>query len=96
MEYLVRTVDGQEWPAVHRDRLAAVLIPGADWRVVEGIGDLVIAADAGTVTLSGEPPGWQVLIEGTLTPQQTDGLIGTITQQVADEVGEPCEWLRIG
>jgi hypothetical protein len=44
------------------------------------------------ISFSGEMHGWQVAVEGS---GEFENLIATITERMAAEVGEPCEWLRI-
>jgi hypothetical protein len=95
-EYMIRTHEG-EWPAVHRDRMAAVLVPeGSAYQPVNGWGDFRMASGGTVVAFSGEMSGWQVIVGGDLDDEVADALVERITRQVSAEVGQPCEWIRYG
>lgn len=95
-EYLVRTADTHEWPAVHRDQAQRVLSPdGFDCAWVDRPGDVRLRCRATEVAFSGEDAGWQVSFEGDMADEDTDRFVAAVTRQVERAVGEPCEWLRI-
>ena len=95
-EYLIRTETG-DWPAIHADRLAAALAPDdSDCEPMSGWGDLRLRCGAATAIFSGEPVGWQVIIEGGVSEDQADGLVQRFTERVSAETGETCNWIRIG
>jgi hypothetical protein len=94
IEYLIRTQYSDEWPPVHRDGLAKVLIPaGFDCDVVDGWGDLRLRCGEAEVSFSGEEPGWALSVEGDLT--EVEAFIARVTEQVSQAVGEPCEWIAL-
>jgi hypothetical protein len=94
-EYLIRTVAGPAWPAVHRDRLAAVLQPQG-WQCTPepGSGDQRVRCSGAVVSFSGEDVGWSVVIEGDLP--DADAWIDQVTRQIAAASGENCEWIGLG
>lgn len=94
-EYVIRTAAG-EWPAFHATRMSAVLQPaeGFDCVPVEGWGDFRMTCDGATVSFSGEMHGWQVVVEGPMSDDDSDRFAEVVTRQVEAEVGEPCEWVR--
>ena len=94
-EYLIRTAE-YEWPGVHHDRLLDVVIPaGFDCKPVEGFGDVRLRCGRVEVSFSGEAPGWLVVFEGDLEDLDTEAFVDVVTEQIAREVGEPCESLRL-
>jgi hypothetical protein len=94
-DFLIRTQEIHGWPAVHRDRMTQVLVPdGFECDVVEGWGDLRLRCGRVDVSFSGEEAGWLVSVEGEL--EDADGFLTKVTRQVAQAVGEPCEWISLG
>ena len=94
-EFLIRTTDSHEWPAF-RDPFDSVLIPaGSDFRAIEGWGDFRMATGDTVVAFSGEEVGWQVTVEGPMTAERAETLVGIVTEQIGQSYGEPCEWLRL-
>ncbi len=94
-EYLIRT-DSGEWPPVHRDRLAAVLLAPADQcEQVEGCGEFRMRCGNAVLAFSGEESGWQVAVEGVVSEDESDRLISEATERISAEVGQPCTWLCI-
>ncbi len=95
-EYLIRTAGTHEWPALHRGRLAEVLLPaGFGCEQVEGWGDFRMRCGAAVVAFSGEQPGWQVSVEGPMPDAECERLVITLTRQIEQAAGERCEWLQI-
>ncbi|HEV8276499.1 MAG TPA: hypothetical protein VGQ26_12500 [Streptosporangiaceae bacterium] len=95
-EYLIRTASTHELPALHRSRLADVLLPtGSGCEQAEGWGDFRMRCDTTEVAFSAEDPGWQVTFEGPMPEAGCERLVITLTQQIEQAAGEPCEWLRI-
>jgi hypothetical protein len=92
-EYLIRTEDG-DWPAIHKDRLAAVLTPpGSGCQVEPGWGDFRMRCGGAVLAFSGEDSGWQVVVEGE---DQVDALTEALTERIAAEVGQPCYSVNLG
>jgi hypothetical protein len=93
-EYLIRTAEAHDLPLFDRERNAAVLTPARfACTPIEGWGDFRTRCGDAEVAYSGEDAGWQVIIEGSLP--DPDRFIAQVTAQVADAVGESCEWLRL-
>jgi hypothetical protein len=64
IEFLIRTRNDHEWPAMPTDRMAQVLTPaGWDCVVVSGWADHRLRGGDTEISFSGEPVGWQVSIE---------------------------------
>ena len=95
-EYLIRTASTHQLPALHRGRLADVLVPpGFSCEQASGWGDFRMRCDATQVAFSAEEPGWQVTFEGPMPETDRERLISAITQQIGQAIGQPCEWLQI-
>lgn len=93
-DYIIRTSDTQDWPAVHVDRQAQVLLPeGHGCEQADGWGDFRMMCGGTTVTFSGEMNGWQVVVEGPMARDAADALIEVVTRQIEAEVGVACEWV---
>jgi hypothetical protein len=94
-DFLIRTTTSHEWPAIPRDRLSDVLVPsGFDCHVVDGWGDLRFRCGEAEVSFSGEEHGWFITVDGNLP--DTGNFLATVTRQVTEAAGEPCEWLHVG
>lgn len=94
-EFLIRTTESHEWPAF-RDPMADVLIPkGSNFAAIEGWGDFRMAGTDAVVAFSGEEVGWQVIVEGSISAERAEALVGVVTEQISRSYGEPCEWLRL-
>lgn len=91
-EYLIRTADTHEWPAVHSEVLSPT---GFDCAPVDGWGDVRLRCGVTEVAFSGEEVGWQISFDGPMADDDTDRFVTTVTSQVEQAVGQPCEWLRI-
>ncbi len=94
-EYVIRTLGGA-WPAFHRNRNAEVLMP-RDFACeeIDGEDDFRMRYDTIEIAFSSGDAGWHIVIVGTAAAEDVDRLIGAVTNQVADAVGEPCEWIQI-
>ena len=96
LEYLIRTASTHQLPALHRSRLASVLLPaGFGCEQAEGWGDFRMRCGTTQVAFSGEDPGWQVTFEGPMPETDCERLVITLTQQIQQAAGEACEWLQI-
>lgn len=92
-EYLIRTEAG-DWPPVHRDRLAVVLMPpNLGCEAENGEGDFRMRCGDALLTFTAEEPGWHVAVE---SGGEVDALIEGITQRIAEEVRQPCYWVNLG
>jgi hypothetical protein len=95
-EYLIRTASTHQLPALQRGRLADVLLaPGFSCERADGWGDFRMRCGDTQVAFSAEEPGWQVTLEGPMTDADRERLVTTITQQIGQATGQPCEWLQI-
>jgi hypothetical protein len=95
-EYLIRTASTHQLPAVQRGRLAGVLLPpGFGCEQADGWGDFRMRCGATHIAFSAEEPGWQVTFEGPMLETDRERLATTITQQIGQATGQPCEWLQI-
>jgi hypothetical protein len=57
-EYLIRTAESHDWPAVHRSQLERVLTPtGFDCARVDGWGDYRLKSGEAEIAYSGEEIG---------------------------------------
>lgn len=87
IEFLIRTRESQDWPAVHRDGLSQVLTPGGwDCVGVSGWGDYRLGCGDTEISLSGELVGWQVSFEGPMLQDVATRLICRHRQ--ADRAGD--------
>jgi hypothetical protein len=95
-DYLIRTASTHEIPALHRSRLADVLLPaGFHCEQAEGPGDFRIRCGSTHVACSAEDPGWQVTFEGPMPETDCERLVITLTRQIEQAAGQACEWLQI-
>jgi hypothetical protein len=95
-EYLIRTSDTLELPAVPVGRLAEVLVPaGFGCEQADGWGDFRMRCGETQIAFSGEPPGWLVSVEGPMSDADSGRLVTAITEQIGQAIGKPCEWLQI-
>lgn len=96
MEFLIRTRDGHDWPAIRNDRVAVVLTPnGWDCAAVAGWGNHRVRYGDAEIAFAAEDVGWQVSIEGPMPPEVAEQFIAAVTGQVEREVREPVEWIQI-
>ncbi|MCX4473083.1 hypothetical protein OOK41_22710 [Micromonospora sp. NBC_01655] len=96
MEYLIRTRDDHDWPAISKDRMAQVLTPsGWGCSVASGWGDHRLRCGDTEISFSGEPVGWQASIEGPMTTDMATRLLAAVATQIEREVHQPIEWIRI-
>jgi len=51
--------------------------------------------DSTEVTFSAEEPGCQVTVDGPMPETDRERLVTTITEQIGQAAGQPCEWLQI-
>jgi hypothetical protein len=95
-EYLIRTASTHELPAFPRGPLADVLVPaGFVCAQADGWGDFRMRCGATQIAFSAEDPGWQVIVDGPMPDADRERLVTTITQQIGQAAGQPCEWLQI-
>lgn len=95
IEFLIRTGDGHDWPAIHRDRIPHVLTPaGWDCTQIPGWGDYRLRCGDTEIAFSGEPVGWEVTFEGPMPEQLATRLIITVAAQVEQETDQPIEWIQ--
>ncbi|MEV0810366.1 hypothetical protein [Micromonospora sp. NPDC050200] len=96
MEFLIRTRDDHDWPAMPRGRMAQVLMP-SDWdcAVVSGWGNHRLRCGDTEISFSGEPVGWEVSIEGPMPADVAARLVAAVAAQIGQEIHQPIEWIRI-
>ena len=95
-EYLIRTAGTHELPAFPGRRLADVLVPaGFGCEQADGWGDFRMRCGATQIAFSAEDPGWQVIVDGPMPDTDRERLVTTITQQIGQATGQPCERLQI-
>ena len=46
------------------------------------------------MAFSGEDVGWQIVFEGDTEGHDTDSLVASVANQLAQFAGEPMEWIR--
>jgi hypothetical protein len=96
MEFLIRTRDDHEWPVVAADRVAVVLTPrGWDCAVCPGLGDFGLRCGGSEIAFSAEMAGWQVSVDGSMSPEMALRFIQEVAGQVEREVGVPVEWIQL-
>lgn len=96
MDYLIRTVAGQDWPAFRKERWANVLKPaGFGCEPCAGWGDFRMQCGGVEISFTTEPPGWQVEVEGVLEKDLVSLMMDTIANQIGAEIHEACEWIEL-
>ena len=96
IEFLIRTRDGHDWPAVHRDRLSHVFTPeGWDCVGVSGWGDYRLRCGDTEISFSGEPVGWQVSFDGPMLQDVATRLVAAVASRIARETNQPIDWIQI-
>jgi hypothetical protein len=96
IEFLIRTLDGPDWPAVHRDRLSHVLTPGGwDCVSVSGWGDYRLRCGDTEISFSAEPVGWQVSFEGPMPEDVATQLVVVVASQIEQEINQSIDWIQI-
>jgi hypothetical protein len=97
IEYIIRTAGEHAWPAVHRDRLAAVLTPaGSDWSATDGWGDYRLRRGDTEISFAGDMVGWLVSFDGPISDAEAHRLIEVIASQIETEVGESIDFVQVG
>jgi hypothetical protein len=96
IEFLIRTRDDHDFPAVRRDRLSHVLTP-AGWDCVpsEGWGDYRLRCGDTDVSFAGESAGWEVSFEGPMPEEVATRMIAIVAAQIEQELNQPVESIQI-
>lgn len=95
-EFLIRTAETHDWPGLPSSRFAEVFLPaGFDCEEIDGWGEFRIRCGTTEISFAGEPVGWLVTFEGPMPETDCERLVITLTRQVEQAAGEPCEWVQI-
>ncbi|MFI7279090.1 hypothetical protein ACIBOV_02335 [Micromonospora chersina] len=95
IEFLIRTRDDHDWPAIHRDRMPHVLTPGG-WDCVDvpGWGDYRLRSGDTEISFSGEPVGWEVSFDGPMPEDVATRLVIAVASQIEQETNQSIEWIQ--
>ena len=95
-EYPIRTAGTHDLPGLHHSQLAHVLLPAKfSCEQADGWGDFRIRCGTTHIAFSAEVPGRQVIIDGPMPPSDCERLVITLTRQIEQAAGQPCQWLQI-